>query len=90
LAKSKYLHYNQGMKAISIKLPTPMFEDLARRAQQLSASQSDIVRTALAAYFDQDQTQANSAAQMASRWVGIGEGAKDLASNPKHLKGFGQ
>lgn len=78
------------MKAISIKLPSPMFEDLARRAQQLSASQSDIVRTALAAYLDQEQAPSHSAAQMASRWVGIGEGAKDLASNPKHLKGFGQ
>jgi metal-responsive CopG/Arc/MetJ family transcriptional regulator len=78
------------MKAVSIKLPLPMLEDLARRAQQLSTSQSDIVRTALASYFNQEQTRSHSAAQAASRWVGIGEGAKDLASNPKHLKGFGQ
>jgi len=31
-----------------------------------------------------------SCAQRASRWIGMGEGPPDLATNPDHLRGFSQ
>lgn len=79
------------MKAISIKLPDPLFHDLVQRAQSSASSQSEIVRTALAAYLQGDVTAQNaSCADRAARWIGMVEGAADLSTNPEHLRGFGQ
>ena len=81
----------QGMKALSIKLPDPLFHDLAQRAASSATSQSEIVRSALTAYLHADaQPQTASCAQRASRWVGMMQGPEDLATNPEHLSGFGQ
>ena len=79
------------MKALSIKLPAPLFHDLAARAQASATSQSEVVRAALAAYLQAD-TALNTAscAQRASRWVGVVQGPTDLSTNPAHLNGFGQ
>lgn len=79
------------MKALSIKLPEPLFQDLADRALRSATSQSEIVRSALAAYLRAGaQSQTASCAQRASRWVGIVKGPKDLSTHPKHLDGFGK
>ncbi len=79
------------MKAISIKLPDPLFHDLAQRARTSASSQSDIVRTALEAYLKSDVKAPNaSCAERASRWIGLVEGPQDLATNPDHLRGFGK
>lgn len=82
---------NLAMKAISIKLPDPLFHDLAQRAKTSASSQSEIVRTALAAYLQRDaQPSAASCADRAQRWTGIMQGPADLSTHPKHLDGFGQ
>ena len=79
------------MKALSIKLPDPLFHDLAERARSGAISQSDIVRSALVAYLHGDpQSTTASCAQRASRWIGIMDGPEDLSTNPEHLIGFGQ
>ncbi len=79
------------MKAISIKLPDPLFHDLAQRAKANSSSQSEIIRSALTAYLRSDaQPSTASCADRASRWIGLMEGPQDLSSNAKHLKGFGE
>ena len=78
------------MKAISLKLPDPLFHELLQRAQATASTQSEIVRLALAAYFSRDNTHPASCAQHASRWIGMVEGARDLSTNPDHLQGFGQ
>jgi hypothetical protein len=79
------------MKALSIKLPDPLFHDLAVRAARNSTRQSEIVRAALAAYQQADAGGATaSCAQRAQRGVGIVKGPKDLSSNPVHLEGFGR
>ena len=79
------------MKAVSIKLPEPLFHDLASRAKASATSQSDIIRSALTAYLRADAPAPTaSCAQRASRWIGIVEGPEDLASNPEHLNGFGK
>ncbi len=79
------------MKAISIKLPDPLFHDLVERAKASASSQSEIIRSALTAYLQNDpQAPAASCADRASRWTGMGQGPSDLSSNPEHLRGFGQ
>ena len=84
-------YYNRAMKAISIKLPDPLFHDLAQRAKTSAASQSDIIRTALAAYLQGDvKAPLASCADRAQRWTGIMQGPADLSTNPKHLDGFGE
>ena len=84
-------YYNRTMKAISIKLPDPLFYDLAQRAKASAASQSEIMRMALAAYL-QGGVQAPSAscADRAQRWTGIMQGPVDLSTHSKHLDGFGE
>ena len=79
------------MKALSVKLPDPLFHDLAKRAETSVVSQSDIVRSALVAYLRQDaKPPSASCAVRASRWIGLFDGPADLAENPKHLDGFGR
>jgi predicted transcriptional regulator len=84
-------YYNSLMKAISIKLPDPLFHDLAQRAKTSASSQSEIIRVALAAYLQSDtQAPAASCAERASRWTGMVQGQPDLSTNPDHLRGFGE
>ena len=83
------------MKAISIKLPDPLFHDLVQRAKTSAASQSDIIRTALAAYLQRDaegsaHAASASCADRAQRWTGIMQGPADLSTHPKYLDGFGE
>lgn len=78
------------MKAISIKLPESLFQDLAQRAKSSATSQSEVIRSALAAYLKSDcPASSASCADRASRWAGMGQGASDLSTNPEHMKGFG-
>lgn len=84
-------YYNREMKAISLKLPDPLFHDLAQRAKTSASSQSEIIRMALAAYLKSDpQAQTASCADRANRWIGLVKGPTDLSTNPEHLRGFGQ
>ena len=84
-------YYTEPMKAISIKLPDPLFHDLAQRAKSSASTQSEIIRTALVAYLQNDvQASTASCADRASRWVGMAQGPEDLSTNPEHLRGFGQ
>ncbi len=79
------------MKALSIKLPDPLFHDLAEAVRESASSQSDIVRAALSAYLSRDAAPISaSCADRASRWTGMMQGEADLSTNPKHLDGFGQ
>ena len=78
------------MKAISIKLPEPLFYDLAQRAKSSASTQSEVIRDALAAYLKSDgQASTASCAERASRWAGMAQSATDLSTNPEHMQGFG-
>jgi Arc/MetJ-type ribon-helix-helix transcriptional regulator len=84
-------YYDRTMKAISIKLPDPLFHDLAQSAKANSSTQSEIIRTALTAYLrSETQPSTASCADRASRWIGLIEGPEDLSTNTKYLKGFGE
>jgi Ribbon-helix-helix protein, copG family len=85
------VYYSEFMKTISIKLPDPVFHDLVQRAKANSATQSEIIRSALAAYLHSDtQPSTASCADRASRWIGMMQGPADLSTNAKHLKGFSE
>lgn len=78
------------MQAVSIKLPDPLFHDLAQRAKTSASTQSEIIRSALTAYLQRDaQPPSASCADRARRWTGIMQGPEDLSTNFKHLDGFG-
>jgi predicted transcriptional regulator len=79
------------MKAISLKLPDPLFHDLAQAAVDRASSQSEIIRTALTAYLRHDIAPSSaSCLDRASRWAGLMQGPADLSTNPEHLRGFGE
>ena len=79
------------MKAISIKIPDPLFHDLTVQAKANAISQSEVIRSALSMYLHQSQaSEAVSCAQQASRWIGSVDGPSDLSTNAGHLAGFGQ
>jgi predicted transcriptional regulator len=84
-------YHNLAMKAVSIKLPEPLFHYLAQRAKTSASTQSEVIRAALSAYLHGDaQPSTASCADRAQRWAGMMQGPADLSTNPKHLDGFGQ
>jgi hypothetical protein len=79
------------VKAVSIKLPGPLFHDLAQRAKSSASNQSQIIRSALAADLNSDAKPSIAlCADRASCWIGMMQGPADLSTNAKHLKGFGE
>ena len=79
------------MKTISLKLPDDLHARLAQMSRRRSVGKSEVVRAALEAYFAGTAAAAGpSCADLAGDLVGSLSGPKDLASNPKHLRGYGR
>ncbi len=77
------------MKTISLKLPAELETQLARLSRQRSVTRSEIVRAALEAYLAKGDTTRRSCLDLAGDLAGSLDGPADLASNPRHLKGYG-
>lgn len=79
------------MKTISLKLPAPLANWLARRANELGRSRSDLVRQAL-----EEQRQGKnsggekSCAEFMAEFGGFFRGPRDLSRNPKYMRDFGK
>ncbi len=79
------------MKTISLKLPASLANWLARRANELGRSRSDLVRQAL-----EEQRQGRnsrgekSCAELMGEFGGVFRGPRDLSTNPKHMRDFGK
>ncbi len=80
------------MKAITLKLPDSLDDELTHFAQSHKGeSKSSIVRQAIELYLSKaPQTSSQSGAVVAKKWAGIVQGPDDLASNPGHLADFGR
>ncbi|MFT3717343.1 CopG family transcriptional regulator [Pseudorhodoferax sp.] len=82
------------MNTLTIKIPPALEEQLLEAAQRAHLSKSELVRRALAAYVARPADAVQpfvSALDKAGDLVGCFEGGpSDLASNPRHLDGFGQ
>ena len=79
------------MKTISLKLPAPLANWLAKRANQLGRSRSDLVRQAL-----EEQRQGKnsrgekSCAELMAEFGGFFRGPRELSTNPKYMRDFGK
>lgn len=84
------------MNTLTIKIPAGLDAALAQASAQAQLSKSELVRRAVTAYLvpgrsDVTGAKPPSALAMAGDLVGcFAGGPADLASNPKHLEGFGQ
>ena len=76
------------MKTITVKLPEALATWLSRRARSLGRPQSDLVREALQRV--SEGTGGASCHDAFADVCGVIDGPKDLSTNPKHLKGFGE
>jgi hypothetical protein len=77
-------------KTISLKLPAELHAKLVQLSHNRKLPKSQVVRAALEAYFNQTRGSKPSCAQLAADLVGSLEGPSDLASHPKHLRGYGR
>jgi predicted DNA-binding protein len=73
-------------KAITVKLDRAHADKLERLAKKRALTQSDVVREAL----DAMPEDAPSGLAGVEDLVGAFGGPSDLATNPKHLRGFGR
>ncbi|MFT3817547.1 MAG: ribbon-helix-helix domain-containing protein [Rubrivivax sp.] len=83
------------MDTLTVKIPAPMQAALEQASRRERLPKSELVRRALQSYLARPAA-AGAAAQpsaldLAGDLVGcFSGGPKDLASNPKHMEGFGR
>ena len=78
------------MKTISLKLPDDVDARLEARAKAIGKSKSALTREALAKYLDVKGGSEVSCLDLVRDLVGRAKGPGDLASNKKHLRGYGR
>lgn len=80
------------MDLLSVKIPVELSRRVDAAAKTRQASKSAVVREALEAYFSQQPSAvpAASCLDLARDLIGSVEGPRDLATNKKHMKGFGR
>lgn len=79
------------MKTISLKLPAPLANWLARRANELGRSRSDLVRQALEEQREGKNSRSEkSCAELMAEFGGLFRGPRDLSTNSKYMRDFGK
>ena len=73
-----------------MKLPDAVDEKLESRARRLGKSKSEITRDALTRFLDDAPASGVSCLDLVRDLVGVARGPGDLASNKKHLRGYGR
>lgn len=76
------------MESMSIKLPRALSAKVSRLARRRNVSRTEIVRDALEVYTAEEGSSAGSAV---NDLKGCLKGLpRDLSTNPRHLKGYGE
>ncbi len=77
---------------ISVRIPKHLGQQLRQRSQMKGTPESEIVRLALETYLTtQSKGQSAYEAAVALGVIGCAEGLpRDLSTNPKYMKGFGE
>jgi len=75
------------MRTICLKIPESLERELDGLAERHHTTRSAIIREAVSALAKRKD---RSAAELAGELVGSLRGAADLATNPKHMRGFGK
>jgi Arc/MetJ-type ribon-helix-helix transcriptional regulator len=79
------------MKTISLKLPAPLANWLAKRAHELGRSRSDLIRQALEEQRQGKNSKSEkSCAELMAEFSGFFQGPRDLSTNPKYMRDFGK
>jgi metal-responsive CopG/Arc/MetJ family transcriptional regulator len=80
------------MKTLSIKLTAELDARLRSFLRERNISKSDFVREAIDAYLNQQHNEnaRGSVADLIQDLLGSVRGPKDLATNKKYLKGYGE
>lgn len=78
------------MGTLTVKLPPALEARLAALVRQRKRNKSALVREAIELLVEQPDAHAKaSVLDLAGDLVGAQTGARDLASNPKHMRGYG-
>lgn len=78
-------------KTVTVKIPAELEYQLRETAAESGETASNVVREALAEYFAKPQRiRKGNALQLLGDLAGSLEGPSDLATNKRHLKGFGE
>jgi Arc/MetJ-type ribon-helix-helix transcriptional regulator len=81
----------EAMRTITVKLPSGLAARLDARVKRRGIALSDVVRQALERHLDDaDEGHPGSCLELAADLAGSLRGRADLASNPKHLRGYGR
>jgi predicted DNA-binding protein len=78
------------MRTVSLKLPDEIDARLEARARELGQTKSAITREALKRFLASEPTTAVSCLDLVQDLVGVARGPGDLASNKKHMRGYGR
>jgi len=79
------------MKTISLRLPESLDNRLTAVARQRGQTRSALAREALKTFFENGgATQTPSCHDLAADLAGCSQGPGDLASNKKHMEGYGE
>src|SRR5436190_13968681 len=79
------------MKTMSLKLPAPLANWLAKRANELGRSRSDLIRQALEEQRQGKNSKSEkSCAELMAEFSGFFQGSRDLSINPKYMRDFGK
>lgn len=96
-------YYPSGMTTISLKLPEHLLTRLEKESHARRTTKSSLVRECLEKQLP-DKTALSDRLELPPgesvydqalpilkrAWARRGRGARDLATNPKHMKGFGK
>lgn len=82
--------YYPIMRTISLKVPDGIDEKLEARARDLGKTKSEITREALLQFLEGHRASGVSCLDLVRDLVGTAHGPGDLASNKKHMRGYGR
>ena len=82
--------YYPAVKTISLKLPEEIDTRLTARARAMGKTKSELTREALMRLLETDGASGASCLDLVRDLVGTASGPGDLASNKKHLRGYGR
>ena len=77
----------EPMRTVSLKLPEDLDQALTELAERRHTSRSALLREAVERLTREER---RTVGELAADLMGCVEGPVDLASNPKHMKGFGE
>ena len=79
------------MGTLTVKLPPPLEARLNALVRRRGQRKSVLVREAIERLVEErDEPAKGSVLDLVKDLQGIGDGPRDLSSNPKHLRGYGR